>query len=248
MNWGKLLGYFVVLSLFSLTGCVQDSPSSSREHTVSLLLELLRDENPETRRTALESLGKIGDPRTADPMIPLRHDPTATVREASVLAMGRVKPPATLDVIGILIQALQDPADSVRQAAVVAIGDIEPGIQLLQPLLALLKSSDVTIRRVVAKALLQVDASQVVPALIEAGRDPDAEVRQGIVAAVGEWGGGAVSPWLRQRLDQDPAPGVRAEAAYRLGMRSDPDTKTALEKAAATDTDNGVRGWAKRGI
>jgi HEAT repeat protein len=248
VNWGKILGCSVVLSFLSLTGCVQDSPSSSRERTVLLLLELLRDEGPEMRRTAVESLGKIGDPQTADPMLPLIHDPTAIVREASVLAMGRVKATATHEVIGLLTQALEDPTELVRQAAVVAIGDIEPGFQLLQPVIRLLQSSDVTIKRAVVKAFLQIDASQLIPALVAAGGDPDAEVRQGIVAAVGEWGGGAVSPWLRERLAQDPSPGVRAEAAYRLGMLSDPDTKAALEEAVAKDTDSGVRGWAKRGI
>jgi hypothetical protein len=181
-------------------------------------------------------------------MLPLLHDPTALVREASVLALGRVKPAVTHEVVSLLTQALADPTESVRQAAVVAFSDIEPGSQSLQPALLLMQSSDVTIRRAVVKALLQVDASQLVPALITAGRDSDAEVRQGIVAAVGEWGGGAVSPWLRERLAEDPSPGVRAEAAYRLGMRSDPDTKAALERAIAKDSDSGVRGWAKRGI
>jgi HEAT repeat protein len=248
VSWGKILGCSVALLFFSLTGCVQDSPSSSKERTVLLLLELLRDEGPEMRRTAVESLGKIGDPQTADPLLPLLHDPTAIVREAAVLAMGRVKPTATHEVIGLLTQALEDPSESVRQASVVAIGDIEPSSQLLQPVLVLMQSSDVTIRRAVVKALLQVDASQLVPALVTAGRDSDAEVRQGIVAAVGEWGGGAVSPWLRERLAEDPSPGVRAEAAYRLGMRSDLETKAALEKANAKDSDSGVRGWARRGI
>jgi HEAT repeat protein len=67
------------------------------------------------------------------------------------------------------------------------------------------------------------------------------------VAVVGEWGGVAVSPWLSERLAQDPSPGVRAEAAYRLGMLSDPDTRAALETAVAKDADSGVRRWAKRG-
>ena len=146
-----------------------------------------------------------------------------------------------------MTQALEDSAESVRQAAVVAIGDIEPGSRLLQPVVGLLRSSDVTIRRAAVRALLQVDSSQSVPALVAAGRDSDAEVRQGIVAAVGEWGGAAVSPWLRERLAQDPSPGVRAEAAYRLGMLSDLDTRAALETAVAKDADSGVRRWAKRG-
>ena len=39
--------------------------------------------------------GKIGDPRAADSILSLIHDPATLVREASVLAMGRLKPTAT---------------------------------------------------------------------------------------------------------------------------------------------------------
>ena len=237
----------VAVSVCCLAGCVQDSPSSSREHTVSLLLELLRDEAPEMRRTAAESLGKIGDPRATDSILPLVHDPAAMVREASVLAMGRLKPTATDGVVALLTLALQDPDESVRQAAVVAIGEVEPGPRLLQPVVGLLHFSDATIRRAVVRALLQIDSSQWVPLLVAAGGDADAEVRQGVVAALGEWGGATASPWIRERLVQDSSPGVRAEAAYRLGILSDPEARAALNTTAAKDPDSGVRRWAKQG-
>jgi HEAT repeat protein len=67
------------------------------------------------------------------------------------------------------------------------------------------------------------------------------------VAVVGEWGGSAVSPWLRERLVEDPSPAVRAEAAYRLGTRIDPEARAALSTTIAKDPDSGVRRWAKRG-
>ncbi len=244
----RTIVYAVVVSVLCLAGCVQDSPPLSRERTVSSLLELLRDEAPEIRRMAAESLGKIGDARTTDSILPLIHDPAAIVREASVLAIGRLKPAATDGVVVLLTQALEDPVESVRQAAVVAIGVIEPGSRLLEPVVGLLRSSDATIRRAAVRALLQADSSQWVPTLVAAGRDSDAEVRQGIVAVVGEWGGSAASPWLRERLVEDPSPGVRAEAAYRLGLLNDPEARAALDTAIAKDSDSGVRRWAKRGI
>ena len=163
----RAVGRLVVVSLLCLAGCVQDSPLSSKERTVPLLLEMLRDEGPETRRTAADSLGKIGDPRVADSILPLIHDPASVVREASVRALGRLKPTATDEVVALLMQALEDPVESVRQAAIVAIGEIEPGSRLLEPVVGLLRSSDTTIRRAAVRALLQVDSSQFVPALIE---------------------------------------------------------------------------------
>jgi HEAT repeat protein len=243
----RTIGRSVIVVILSLAGCVQDSPPSSKDRTVSLLLELLHDERPEMRRTAAESLGKIGDPRAADSILPLVHDPASIVREAAVTTIGRLKPPATEAVMLLLTQALEDPSESVRQAAVVAIGEAEPDPRLLEPVVGLLQSSDGSIRNAAVRALLQVDASQWVPALVAIGHDSDAEVRQGIVAVLGEWGGATASPWLRERLAQDPSPGVRAEAAYRLGVLSDRDARTALETAVAKDVDTGVRRWAKRG-
>jgi HEAT repeat protein len=241
------IGRIVIVLFLCLAGCVQDSPLSSKERTVSLLLEMLRDERSEMRRTAADSLGKIGDPRAVDSILPLVHDPTSMVREASVRAVGRLKPTATDGVMAFLIKALADPVESVRQAAIVAIGEIEPASRLLEPVMGLLRSSDTTIRRAAVRALLQVDSSQRVHALVVAGQDSDAEVRQGVVAVVGEWGGSRAAPWLRERLAGDPSPGVRAEAAYRLGTFSDSDTKAALNMTVSKDPDSGVRRWAKRG-
>jgi HEAT repeat protein len=183
-----------------------------------------------------------------DSILPLIQDPAAVVREASVLAIGRLKLTATDQLVALLTQALKDPVEPVRRAAIVAIGEIEPGPQLLEPVVGLLQSSDEGVRRAAARALLQVDSSQSLAVLVAAGCDADADVRQGIVAAVGEWGGPSVSLWLRERLAQDPSPEVRTEAAYRLGILNDAETRAALETAAVTDTDSGVRRWAKREI
>lgn len=182
-----------------------------------------------------------------DSIFPLVLDPEEAVRQAAVTAMGRFRPTATDTIVALLAKTLEDPVQSVRQAVVVTIGEIEPVPQLLEPIVGLLRSSDAAIRKAAAQALLQIDSSQSVSSLIAAGQDSDPDVRQAIVAAVGEWGGVAVSPWLRERLANDASPGVRTEAAYRLGMRSDVEAKAALDRAVAMDADSGVRSWAKRG-
>ena len=55
-------------------------------------------------------------------------------------------------------------------------------------------------------------------------------------------------PWIRERLVEDPSPGVRAEAAYRLGLLGDPEARAALNTTIEKDPDSGVRRWAKRGM
>ncbi|GBL39903.1 hypothetical protein EMGBD2_11610 [Nitrospirota bacterium] len=241
------IGWVALALSLSLPGCLQDSPPSSKAQALSLLVKLLQDVRPEMRRTAVESLGKIGDPQATESILPLSRDPSALVREAAITALGRLKPTATEAVVLLLADALEDPVESVRQAAVVAIGEIEPRSQLLQPIVALLQSSDPNIKKAAAQALIQVDSSQWIPQLIAAGHDPDAAVRQGIVAAVGESGGSSVAPWLREYLAQDPSPRVRAEAAYRLRTFSDLETKAALEAAGAKDANREVRRWATEG-
>ena len=62
----RTIGDSVALSVFCFAGCVQDSPPSSQERTLSFLLELLCNERPEMWRMAAEFPGKIGDPRAAD--------------------------------------------------------------------------------------------------------------------------------------------------------------------------------------
>ena len=52
-------------------------------------------------------------------------------------------------------------------------------------------------------------------------------------------GRATVSSWIRERLVEDPSPGVRAEAAYRLGLLGDPEAKAALNTTIVKDPDSG---------
>jgi HEAT repeat protein len=237
--------YLLTIILLWFAGCSQEAPIRPAERAVVLLTPLLHDENPEIRRTAAESLGKIGDQTTAVSILPLLGDPDPTVRTAAARALGRMASPPTQEVVDALTRALQDPIDSVKQAASMAIGDIEPVSHQLRLAVSLVSAPDTEVRRAAVQTLRQVDASPWLSVLVSALRDSDAEVRQSAVAALGESGGPNMAIEIRNRLTDDSSPAVRAEAAYQLGNVGGRDAKLALEQAVAKDPESGVRRWAE---
>jgi HEAT repeat protein len=224
-------------------GCVQDAKAPSVERGVALLVALLHDSNPDIRRTSVESLGKIGDRSAASAVLPLLSDPVPAIRATAARALGRMALHDDDGVIAALAHSLRDPDDSVRQAAALAIGEIEPSPRQLTTVPDLLRASDVKLRRAGVRALLSLDTGQVVDWLLPLLDDPDADVRQEAVAAIGLSGDPRAGPALSKRLVHDRSPAVRAEAAYHLGESSADDTETRLRAAAEKETDAGVRRW-----
>ena len=231
--------------LLTVMGCVQEAPSSSTK-TVAILLLLLHDESVEVRSAAAESLGKIGDRTASQPVADLLTDQSPVVRRAAAQALGRVGASAVNEITPHLVKTLTDSSDSVRRAAAQALGDLEPPPELLRTMPELLASPHVEVRRAAVLALFQVDASAWLGILQKATQDSDAGVRQGAVAALGETGSPSILPAIRVRLQQDPDPAVRAEAAYRLRAVSDAITQGALKRAEESDENPTVRRWARR--
>ncbi len=247
-QWGqRFLSIFLSLSILiacaAQLGCLQDAKAPSVERGIAVLLTLLQDEHPDTRGTAAESLGKIGDRSALPAVLPLLTDPVPAVRAATAQALGRVATPDDGAVIAGLARLLNDSDSRVRHAAALAIGEIEPSPRQLTSVADLLRASDVQIRRAAVRALISLDTGQVIEWLLPLLDDPDAEVRQGAVSALGLSGDARVTAALSKRLVHDPSPAVRTEAAYHLGELSGQDTRPLLRTALEKETDHGVRRW-----
>ena len=235
----------VITAIFSsVFGCIQETPPSSAERTEELLVRLLHDENFETRRTAAESLGKIGHEAAAGLILPLLEDDVPLVRASAAWALGQFASSSSNEVISALSRTLADPEEFVRRLAAVAIGNIEPGTGDLKPVVNLLHNPDVQLRRAAVYALLQVDVAPWQHKLIPALNDPDVEVRQGITAILGASGGRETVNLIRNRLSNDPSPAVRIEAIYQIGRSDDPAIRQDLERILLNDPDNDVKRWA----
>lgn len=244
----RALPALIAMGLLWFPGCVRETPSSPNE-AVTILLALLHDHSADTRQTAAEALGKIGDQTTALPVADLLNDESAAVRRAAARALGRLAASSRNDVIPRLLDALTDPHEPVRQAAALAIGELEPPAESLRSMPELLVSPDVEVRKAAMSALVDIDATPWLCILEAVLRDdPDPRVRQRAVAVLGEMNMPALMARVREQLARDPDPGVRAEAAYRLRMAGDEATRRALEQAARTDTNRTVRRWAERDL
>ena len=228
---------------FLLIGCLQEAPAPSAERTVVLLLSLLQDESSEVRQTAAESLGKIGYQPAVAAVLPLLTDPTPAVRVAAAKALGRMAPASNDTVLIALSRSLEDPDEGVKQAAAMAIGEIEPLSRQLKPVVDLVRAPNVHVRRAAIHALLQVDTTLWTPLLLRALEDPDAEVRQTVVAVLGGSGNPQAGAAIRNRIARDSSPGVRAEAAYHMEELGGSETRSVLQEAFKKDPDRGVKRW-----
>jgi len=125
-------------------------------------------------------------------------------------------------------------------SALVAIGT-----PAREPLLRSLANPVWVARRNAAWALGASDASEAVPALVDALKDTDAGVREQVAWALGAIGDRRAVDGLIGAL-KDQAAGVRKQAAWALGAIGDKRAVTAL-MAGLKDSDAGVRkqsAWA----
>lgn len=236
-----------VLLLFGSAGCQAEAPVGNPQTVTARLVTLLQDPSPDVRRTAALSLGKIGHSAAATALVEALSDPDSYVREYSAWALGQIGEDVNEAAAVSLAGALSDERDSVKLAVAQALGKIGPRQPVLAILTQALAVGERGTRRAAVEALVQLEARSAGPALREALTDPDPAVRQGALAALGESGNRRVLPDFRERLLFDADPGVRTEAAYRLGKLGDPGDHAelqTLDEAAQHDTSPGVRSWA----
>jgi HEAT repeat protein len=241
---------FLLLSL-SLASCVvsTDYAAPTPEQALPRLLAVLKDPNPEQRRTAAQSLGKIARKEAVPALMEALRDPDAGVRRHAAWALGMIGEEAAGPDRSPLASLLFDPDPGVREAAALALGltgDTQAGIErLLDRVQEPATPADA--KRLAAASLGGMEARTAVPVLLKLLADRDAHVRRWAVAALGEIADQKTVAQLSRVLTKDPDPGVRIEAAFRLGKFGGEAARPALT-AALKDANADVRRLAKAAL
>jgi HEAT repeat protein len=241
----------LLLISLSLVGCVvsTDYADLAPEQALQHLRALLKDPNPEQRRTAAQSLGKIARKEAVPALVDALCDPDAGVRRHAAWALGMIGEDAVGPDRSPLASLLFDPDPGVREAAAMAIaltGDTQTGIELLLDRLQEPTTPPDAIR-LAAASFAGMEARTAVPFLTRLLADPDAQVRRWAVAALGEIADQKTVASLSKVLTKDPDSAVRVEAAFRLGKFGGEAARPALT-AALKDTNADVRRLANAAL
>ncbi len=240
-----LLPYITLVFVLMVicVGCQADSTRNDPLTLTAALVELLQDPSPDVRRTAALSLGKIGHSAGTQGLAKALSDPDPLVREYSAWALGQIGEEINMNAALAVVSALGDEHPAVKQSAAKALGNIGIRGPMIPLLIEGLKVGEVQSRRAIVDALMHLEGKDAYPALLAVLDDPDPNVRQGAIAALGELGDRQALPLFRKSLLNDPNVGVRTEAAYRLGKLGNQADIPSLQKAAKQDTTPIVHLW-----
>jgi len=230
--------------LFGLMGCVNESIPELPEKVTERLIQLLEDPQPDTRRTAALSLGKIGDPQSMTALVSALSDPDDDVRQLSAWALGMMPDSLSKQALVTLVQRLTDHSDKVKDSVVVALGRTTIPEEFMQVLTEAYTISTIPTQRTIIQALSHFEFPFSYSLYLQALESPDPLTRQTAIAGLGELGDRRGLPILRTYLIQDTSPGVRSEAAFRLGKLGSSSDVPALRQAKETDPTPNVHFWA----
>ena len=104
-----------MLLLFALIGCVVETTPESSGKGDGTTHCYCSDPQPDTRRTAALSLGKISDPQSISALVKALSDPDEEVRQWSAWALGNLGDSLSQEALVSLVQHVADPSDAVRQ-------------------------------------------------------------------------------------------------------------------------------------
>lgn len=207
------------------------------------LIEALDDEAPQVRLIAVQSLGRIGDPRAVEPLArKLNDNETARARrywyeevvgDKAADALVRLGVDASFKVF---VDALRSDEPSVRYRAAAALGELEDASAVV-PLIEAITDDDPDVIEAVCKSLGGLKDSRAVLALIGVLANPSGHVRQAAAVALGKIGDlRAVDPLISLLVDSDEE--VRESAHDALVELGDAAAPHILELLVGGATDD----------
>lgn len=232
------LGIVVASVAWGLRTAAGDTARAARQDARPANADLTSSDR-ETRRRAVEELGKSADERNVGPLSEvLRNDRDFLVRSAAADALGTLR---SRQGVAPLVAALRDSNAEVRTSAALALARLNDpsAVSALRPLL---KDAEALVRSAAAQALGKLNAADALPELTALLADAEPEVRTGAAEALGALASPrAVDSLIAALADKNLY--VRSRSATALGKIGDARAVPAIVELLK-DADRTVRASA----
>lgn len=217
---------------------------------IAALIEATQDPEWKVRWDAVNALGELRDPRAIPALVERAlHDDNSHPRWRSLWALKRVEPDGR-ETIRQLLAALESADPVVVRNAAVALAFFDQP-EALPELLRGLQDPDGFRQWEAVFSMRGFRDPQVAAALIQLLEDEmvsDLRVRQEVVLALGDIGGGHALTALLNALQEDESPQVRWRAAMALARLGDVSVVGALEAALSEEKDPQARKFIEDAI
>lgn len=155
-----------------------------RSGTVSILIDVLKNNKKDTKNFAAEALGVLKAKRAIPLLIKLLKDENKKTRRIAASALGGI---GARSAVPSLIKALKDKNADVRKYAVDALGDIKAPVKKILPALRkTIKDKNSEVRAYTADAFGDIGDVSAVPILIKALKDKYPKTRMLAACALGQ--------------------------------------------------------------
>lgn len=198
---------------------------------IRYLVRGLSDKDLGVRLQSATALKRLGDKRAEDALISALNDPDEEVREQVIIALATCGKDAA---VLALIPLLESTQNNILVAASETLGKL--GDERAVPKLCeLLNRQDIaddrTFRLKILDSLRRLKNPAALPALVKNLHDPQPEIRERVIDALGPIGDETVVVELEAMLKEDRSEAVRAACAKALGEIGDAESVEALEEA-----------------
>lgn len=210
------------------------------------LSKMIADKSEVVRSAVAESLGKTGDKRAVQILIPvLKNDPDPLVQQEAAASLGKLASPQAFEP---LVQALEHTHPSVSSTAASALGELGD-TRAVPALIAVMTNTErpAATREQAAGALGKLGDTRAVAPLITVLSDTNDRLRWYAAMALGKLGDAAAVKPLCQILTTDGTPNVREAAAMSLGILRNKEAMDSLSKAVH-DPDPNVANAAREAL
>lgn len=179
------------------------------DQVVDVLIEKLRDPNPNNRLYAVYALGRISDPKQIKPLIEiLGHEDIGWLAAKALVNIGD-------DAVAPLLEALFSEERERRLYATYALGEIGAP-QSGRGILRMFRDEDELVRNTAAEALVKLGDPKIVPAITRELASDEPLVRRKALEVLGKLGDESLTDTISSYLS-DPEADVVKSAVIALG-------------------------------